>query len=270
MLSFALASRVFLQPVEGRDSSLARYHTPGQGSRDADVESKGKDAISVHNAPRYEKPVVTPYGDDWDVLWLGHCGTELPSPPPEPPRAGGSKAKPKPQPTQLSRLQVTIPNDITVPVPKHLKPHPFALQDALGELFPPHTRVVHAATGTLCTQAYAVSQRGARKLLYQFGLETFTTGWDLMLKDWCDGLYMGKSGAKGETEPMPQCLTVQPPRFSHYLVNREGSSDIQAQGGGYLHKTGSQYIRLSVRKNFRKLVNGEPLDRLLDQWPDST
>lgn len=64
----------------------------------------------------------------------------------------------------------------------HLKAHPFALKDALAEQYPPHARVVHASSATTCTQAYAVSQQGARKLLWQFGLQTLTNGWDFMLK----------------------------------------------------------------------------------------
>lgn len=93
---------------------------------------------------------------------------------------------------------MTIADDPTVPSASHLKPHPFALQDSLADVYPAHTRVVHAASGTACTQAYAVSQQGARKLLWQFGLQTLTTGWDLMLRDWCDGFYPPSEGAREE------------------------------------------------------------------------
>ncbi|CAG8981530.1 hypothetical protein HYALB_00003103 [Hymenoscyphus albidus] len=65
-----------------------------------------------------------------------------------------------------NNLLLTNPNDETVPLPKYLKAHPFGPLDALASSFPPHTRVYHRASGgAICTAAYAVSQRGARRLL---------------------------------------------------------------------------------------------------------
>lgn len=260
---------------------------------DAEGYTQKKHDVQLTKAPSYELPATSPYGDNWDVLWLGHCGTELPASPPSQAKrpdtnGAGQGGGPSSSPAQLSLLRVTMSDDATVPQPANLRPHPFASPDRLGDLYPPQTRIVHAASGTLCTQAYAVSQRGARKLLYQFGLESFTTGFDLMLRDWCDGMYRQgpgttprrrrarasgqKAGYKEDErieEPLPQCLTVQPPLFSHYLTAKETNSDIAAQGGGFLHKTGSQYIRLSVQQNLRRLANGIGLAGLKDQWPGS-
>jgi hypothetical protein len=267
--TFALASRIHLQPLAGGNPPLsARYRPqPGTTSTAEDLKSPAhRNAVSIHAAPPYDRPLVSPYGDDWDVLWLGHCGADFPAHPPALPRARGPGTG---RPAQQSLLRATIPADATVPAPAHLKPHPFALRDRLAADFPPHTRVVHAAAGNTCTLAYAVSQRGARRLLQRFGLETFAAGWDLELGAWCDGLYAeGKkgaaSGAAAGATGAPTCLTVQPPLFSHYWTEGKGS-DIQAQGGGYLHKTGSQYVRLSVKANMAALVEGgEPVD----QWPD--
>ncbi|KAI1778895.1 glycosyltransferase family 25 protein [Hypoxylon cercidicola] len=204
--------------------------------------------------------VESAYGTGWDVLWLGHCGADLPS-------------------AQRS-LIVTIPGDETVPAPKHLKPHPFALQDKLGDVYPPHTRVVHESSGNVCTLAYAVSREGARKLLLEFNSH-YDTQWDLMLQKWCEGGYMTReSGPQADSalgdnkktsqkhrEVPPICLTVQPPLFSHYYPI-DGVSDIQGQGGGYAKGSGSPYIRLSVRENLRRLVTAEPFHEMVDQLPD--
>ncbi|KAI6089125.1 glycosyltransferase family 25 protein [Hypoxylon rubiginosum] len=181
--------------------------------------------------------VESVYGAAWDVLWLGHCGADLP----------------KAQKSLTSPLVVTILEDETVPAPQHLKPHPFALQDKLGKQYPPHTRVVHASSGNVCTLAYAVSQEGARKLLLDFN-SRYDAQWDLMLQKWCEGT-------------PPTCLTVQPPLFSHYYP-KGGASDIQGQGGGYAKGSGSPYIRLSVRENLGRLVTGEPFSQMVDQLPD--
>lgn len=234
------------------------------------------------------KATSSPYGDDWDVLWLGHCGTEFPtaassSPkskqPPLPPTHPNTGYQPKTNAegsVSLPPLRVIIPDDPTVPQPQHLKPHPFALADPLGEDYPPHTRVVHASRGTICTQAYAVSQQGARKLLYQFGLQSLTAGWDLVLKDWCDGGYfsadLGEEGAKKPRPRQPICVTVQPPLFSHHY-GKASASDIMSPGGGFLNgKTKGEmtpYIRYSVRLNMGKLVEGvTDLEDLVDQFPD--
>lgn len=279
MQSFALASRIFVQPVTGQKHAISKAYTPAPGTTSTSEDlkpAKDRHLLPVHSAPAYDRPVVSPYGDAFDVLWLGHCGTAFPAhPPPAASQHHGGVAAPPGtgKPAQLPLLRVTLPRDATVPAARHLRPHPFAGPDALAELqLPPHTRVVHAASATTCTLAYAVSQAGARRLLRQFALETFSTGWDLMLGAWCDGLYMehrgGAGGAGGREERTPVCLTVQPPLFSHYMDEGKGS-DIQAQGGGYLHKTGSQYVRLSVKRNLRRLVEeGWEEKDLVDQWPD--
>ncbi|KAI0440164.1 hypothetical protein F4803DRAFT_528661 [Xylaria telfairii] len=196
------------------------------------------------------------YGDGWDVLWLGHCGADLPL---EPPPA----------------LTISIPNDNTVPAPKHLKPHPFALHDKLGEEYAAHTRVVHAANGNVCSLAYAVSHRGARRLLRRLGREGFVDQWDLMLRDYCMGGYEDRAGehesSKEEAGGPPVCLTVQPPLISHHYAGDEGASvsDIRGQGGGLARgKKGTPYVRLSVQENLSRLVAGFPENSLVDQLPD--
>ncbi|KIH86906.1 hypothetical protein SPBR_08388 [Sporothrix brasiliensis 5110] len=281
-------------PAEEQSSDHAHVYRLIVAASDAKGYTQKKHDVPLASAPEYEWATTSPYGDDWDVLWLGHCGTEFPASPPSftkrPDTIGGTQSGgPSSAPAQLSLLRVIMADDVTVPQPADLRPHPFALPDQIGKQYPPHTRVVHTASGTLCTQTYAVSQRGARKLLYQFGLASFTTGFDLMLRDWCDGMYRQGPGTTprrrraatttgggqlagddGAEEPLPQCLTVQPPLFSHFLVAKETSSDIGAQGGGFLHKTGSQYIRLSVQQNLRRLANGVGLSGLKDQWPEES
>ncbi|KAI1504872.1 glycosyltransferase family 25 protein [Biscogniauxia marginata] len=201
------------------------------------------------------------YGEDWDVLWLGHCGTDLPGPS---------------QRDVVSPLKVALASDETVPHPQHLRPHPFALPDKLGEAYPPRTRLVHAPRGTVCSLAYAVSRRGARKLARRFfgGEGPPPYQWDLMLRDWCQGGFappddggqrMTRGGGGGGDPPV--CVTVQPPLVSHYYAGG-GASDIRGQGGGYARGRGSPYIRLSVRANLRRLVAGLPEDEMVDQLPD--
>ena len=246
---FAQAARAFTQRVPGK--SQQSFAEELLSSRFPDREQ------DFNRLPYTVPPRLSPYGDSWDVLWLGHCGTEIPR---------------VPKKVNMSALKVLVPDDPTVPAPRHLKAHPFALQDAIGELYPPHTRVVHLSMNTTCTQAYAVSQRGARKLLWQFGLQTFTTGWDLMLRDWCDGSYTQAStdSTNGNLPTkLPVCVTVQPPLFSQHY-GKGAASDITAPGGGFISKKKEMtpYIRLSVRLNMERMVNGAGLEDLVDQWED--
>ncbi|KAI3326891.1 hypothetical protein HD806DRAFT_375104 [Xylariaceae sp. AK1471] len=233
----------------------------------------------------------SPYGDDWDVLWLGHCGADLPIA-----RQDRSSSPLSSSSSPLS-LKISLPDDVTVPAPKHLKPHPFALHDKLAAVYPAHTRVVHAAKGNICSLAYAVSQRGARKLLWRFTQEGFVYQWDLMLRDYCMGEYedeggdrrggSGKEGGRKERGEQaqesvsPVCLTVQPPLINHHYagegITRGGGkatggasvSNIRGQGGGFVRgKKGTPYVRLSVQENLRRLLAGFPVDGLVDQLPD--
>ncbi|KAL1859823.1 hypothetical protein VTK73DRAFT_7443 [Phialemonium thermophilum] len=253
----ALASRGFLRPAKSGSSRPLAGHSP---EREHLGNGNDATAVSVNDLPAGRQPSMPPYGDHWDVLWLGHCGTDLPSS--------------DPSGVQQQPALVTIPDDETVPPPAHLRPHPFARPDeALRSRFPPHTRVVHRVTpGTACSQAYAVSQRGARRLLWLFGTETMTTGWDFLLRHW------RTKKAKTAEEPSrtrlgvpvpPVCLAVQPPVFGHHY-GKGGGSDITAPGGGYLgsEREMTPYVRLSVRMNLGKLARGDGISQLADQWPE--
>jgi hypothetical protein len=257
MAIFSLASRAYLRPL--RASPSRSLMNPNQESAD------GKpNVFNVFEADKSYPPWNYPYGGNWDMLWLGHIGTEMPSDWKD--LDTNTKYPPR------SLTTITIPDDDTVPVPEHLKSHPFADRpDHMSAVFPPHTRLVHESRNTMGAQAYAVTQQGARRLLHQFGLNTFTSGYDVLLRDWCDGVYH----ADGKQKSRPVCLTVNPPLFSHYYA-KSGGSDIHGIGGGFMKKVGSPYVRLSVKANMgRMLDRGSTedmdvglLDGLVDQWPD--
>lgn len=184
-----------------------------------------------------------PYGRDWEILWLGHCGAALPPASPNSPN------------------RITIENDPTVPEPQYLKPMTNANLDPVGSLYPPHTRVVHRTNTTLCTIAYAVTQTGARRLLYEFAIRELVKGYDFALSDYCNGLTRGAT-----KQTMPLCITVQPPLFSHHFSER-GGSDIMAVGAGGKPQHGTRYVKWSVKMNLERLVRGEA--GILEQWPDT-
>ena len=117
--------------------------------------------IDFATVPSVPVARTTPYGDDWDVIWLGHCEMHLP-------------------PYGI----LTIHNDPTVPEHRHLRSF---IETELTPLvsYPEHTRTVFLGTreGT-CSLAYAVTQSAARRMLYQIGIEKLQSPFRKCLS-WC-------------------------------------------------------------------------------------
>lgn len=227
---------------------------------------------SVYSASPQPPPhSSSPYGNpaDFDILWIGHCGAGFPR----------SPNTEKNQPVTAANVMLTQTDDDTVPSGRHLKAHPFqGTLDPLASAYPPHTRIFHRATGgELCTVAYAVSQRGARRLLHQFGVKGWNGIFDSELGRWCAGEDpdMGPhappappAGGKAARQAKDRiCLTSQPPIFAHHHP-QQGESDIGGLGGGYAKKFETKYLRLSVRMNLERIVHGARDRDLVDQWPD--
>jgi hypothetical protein len=257
---------------------------------------------------QHRDPRISPYGDpeNWDILWLGHCGAGFPRQPADTESSIGRHS-----------ILLADPNDPTVPMPGHLRAHPFGPLDALGETHEPHTRVYHRASGgALCTVAYAVSKRGARRLLHEFGIRKWSRIWDVEMGDWCAGDDFTiqpttalvpsptpqeslSGGLAAEIEEFPssspsedvglsgvrekekrdattndrkrrgqrKCITSQPAIFAHHQpFGRE--SNIVGLGGRYARNVETKYVRLSTRMNLEALLRGDPEETLVDQWPD--
>lgn len=92
------------------------------------------------------KPGITPhspYGDDWDLLWLGHCSAGIGS--------------------DIDR-RLVIENDFTVP-PIERRVNYASVPDFEKKGYDNSTRLVFQANWGVCMYAYALSFRGAQKLL---------------------------------------------------------------------------------------------------------
>lgn len=207
--------------------------------------------ISYADLPSTVPPKTSPYGDDWDVLWLGHCGVRRPeSGLAQPWEAKGRK---------IPRGYVHHEKDDTVPAIRHLE-HFGDIDPKVGKLghqFKNHTRIVHHALDGTCTFAYAVSQEGARKLLYELGVLRFDDYYDIMLRSFCDG-------QPGHPQ-RHTCLTVQPTLFDHYEpLDPELDVDTHTikRERGF-----SNYIRSSTRLNIPRLLTRKT--DYIDQWPNA-
>ena len=193
--------------------------------------------LDFDDLPSVQPPSASPYGDDWDLLWLGHCGMHLPF--------GG--------------LAIHH-NDVSVPETKHLRSWDISEVTPLAT-YPPHTRIVMRQVETpVCSLVYAISQRGARKLLYSLSLQKLDDPYDVMLRAWCQGL----DGNEAHV-----CPGVLPQLFDHY--RRAGSktvdSDISEPIQEVRAKAETLNIRWSVRLNMEKLLRGDT--DYDDQYPDT-
>lgn len=192
--------------------------------------------VSASSVQHSITPITSPYGDDWDVLWLGHCGSCV----------------------AYSPRSMLFENDETVPEISKISSFDDR-ERTFMQKYPQHTRVVTRVYDTTCTLGYAVSQRGARALLYELGLQKLDAPFDNMLRDFCEG----KSG-RGEHK----CVTVLPQLFDHHrrAVSPAFDSDISFHPGDVRDKAFTLNVRWSVRLNMAKLLRGET--EYEDQWPD--
>lgn len=233
---FALSSRALIQPLSSNPSSYVdpTFPTPSPGF---DIKN-----IRFNQLPETVIPLHSPYGDDWDVLWLGHCGMKFPEPDTTPNHPLG---------------RVVHENDLTVPQKQFI--HFQWGTSTLTDQYPAHTRVVHHPSDAVCSLVYAISQRGARRILYEFGIHKFTSNFDIMLREFCDGTNDRMRG---------NCLTVQPQLFQHHRPQgaRKGFSEIADHGDEYNEKAYTKNIRWSVRINFPTILLGDT--EYIDQWVD--
>ncbi|KAK4137117.1 glycosyltransferase family 25 protein [Trichocladium antarcticum] len=237
---FALAARALTQPLHGSPNTNTyldpTFPHPGPDSPGAIGD------IAFPEFPATVPPTVSPYGDNWDVFWIGHCGMHFPF--------EGSRNIPK---GRIIRL-----NDSTVAPKRNIWTFniPFTLKDQ----YPAHTRAYHHVQEGVCSLGYAVSQRGARKLLHEVGLKPLSEPFDLLLRAYCEGDRGRRAGR--------QCLTTQPGVFQHHRAAGPASamSDIGEHGDGWRELPMTDMIRWSVRMNADVLMEGQT--DFVDQWPD--
>ncbi|KAH8888940.1 hypothetical protein GQ53DRAFT_870612 [Thozetella sp. PMI_491] len=133
----------------------------------------------------------SPYGDSWDLLWLGHCGDVKPT-------AGSDPL--------VSRMDETLPDS---PLYRQM----------YGDYtyYPPQLRLAHWTIRPGCTYAYAITSAAAQAI-YQTGQEGMNEIVTVELRWWCT-----KGGLK--------CITVTPELFHHHKKAGEVASEIAVLEG---------------------------------------
>ncbi|KAK3337215.1 hypothetical protein B0T19DRAFT_437884 [Cercophora scortea] len=234
---FAVSAHALTQPLQGFSGAYADETFPNPSSDSPGVLPD----IPFNRLPATVAPKRSPYGDNWDVLWIGHCGMHFPFP--------DNKVIPK---GRVIRL-----NDETVAQRRYL--WTFNKPFTLKEKYPDHTRAVHHSQEGVCSLAYAVTQKAARQLLHELALKPFTDAFDIMLRFFCEG-------SKGRA--YHNCLTLQPALFHHHrpVGPHADASNIGNHGGGYRDKPSTDMVRWSVRMNIEALLEGRT--DFVDEYPD--
>ncbi|KAI1500959.1 glycosyltransferase family 25 protein [Biscogniauxia marginata] len=187
----------------------------------------------------------SPYGQNWDMLWLGSCVTNF-----------DEDLAPHlqiPDEDRESR-KVLIKNDPTVPSLKHIKANGSFNWDS----YPPQTRIVYVPGDNVCSFTYALSTSGAEKALQYMGIEGQNKPFDNHLSDLC------RLRANGM-----RCISVVPSLFVHHRPKGRISSDSDINGNWQdeeVREVGfTENVVYSTRLNLKSLVRGLAPGK---QWED--
>ncbi|KIN05436.1 glycosyltransferase family 25 protein [Oidiodendron maius Zn] len=172
----------------------------------------------------------SPYGDDWDVIWPGHCGDEMPK--------------------HEDQLYI-IEHDETVAPKEHQ-----TWLKGLAE-YPEGTRLIQRAGAPICSFGYGVSYRGAQKLLMALAVKGMgALAFDNALATLCRDGFLDV-----------QCYSVQPELIHHHRSAGSLSRDSDILGGDtgkFRPKAETDTIVLSARLNMEPLLTGS--EEFIKQW----
>ncbi|KAF2762391.1 hypothetical protein EJ05DRAFT_506126 [Pseudovirgaria hyperparasitica] len=147
-------------------------------------------AIKAREFTKAPSTAISPYGDDWDILWLGHCGEWY------------NKDDP---PEHLSWP------DETVCSRKDYRSI-YAPESHLG--LPEGQRTIMRSVSPICTWAYAVTDVGAARLV-EWASKAQDQAFDIKTRAACSSGHL-------------KCISVVDQLFSQYQLNNEigSTSDI--------------------------------------------
>ncbi|KAI2642940.1 glycosyltransferase family 25 protein [Xylaria nigripes] len=187
----------------------------------------------------------SPYGNDWDVLWLGHCGEIFPEFLPE---NVGKPEHPK---------FVILDDETVAPLSKIT-----GLVDFKS--YPEFTRWIHVSGCPICSFAYALSRSGARKVLFDLSVDHLYGTFDNALAGLC------RDGASGKEDGLrAKCLSVTPPVFFHHRAKGSFSRDSDIQNNDSPDAPGrekgtTENIVWSARNNIRNMMLGLEMENQFD------
>jgi hypothetical protein len=193
-----------------------------------DEPQTGKDSAS--------SPTHSPYGANWDIIWLGHCG---------------SHSDPDTRRFVLKN-DPTVPRESDIHVPAG-SPEPASLWKEPG------TRIMYKSGHGVCSWTYAVSFIGAQKLVSAMSIEPFNQGFDQGLGRLCSSGIL-------------RCTHIFPPIFGAHApagsANRESDITGHRAGTETRERGRTHNVLWSTRLNIKNILEGKKVDAQWDGIPD--
>lgn len=182
-----------------------------------------------------ETPCASPYGDDWDILWLGHCGIECK--------------------TDLPFYQT--PNDPTIPEPRHFLPY---WRDPPPFERPDRARLTCTINDGVCTGMYAVSYHGAQRILAALSVNPSGLAEEIDIGAQFD-VSLGRMCGQG----YPRCFAPYPSLTGAFRPagGAERASDIHDEKGGTVGFA-SWAVLYSTMLNVKQILRREPVQATWD------
>ena len=170
-----------------------------------------------------------PYGQNWDLLWIGHCGAQA------------SRYYPYHDPSAADSQ------------------HSWSYEAPPPEIQyrPAQTRLVFQVSDIVCTTGYAISNRGARKL------ENLYPSADHEVDIWLRAVCAEEPGIVCLSS-FPQMFSMaynSPSNIGDNSAGAQGSSDPKDWGGG-------PGVQISARVNAALGLAGKGPDAWKKEWPD--
>lgn len=253
LTDFARSVRALTQPLAGTN---ATYSDPTFPIVQDPTLFPGM--MRFEDLPVTEIPQHSPYGDNWDILMPGHCGVQSP--------VVGVPEEFKERAGLLPKGHVVQHDDPTVPEPHYIRTFD-------NGNFPPytqlekgvnHTRITHHALHFVCSHGYAISQRGARRLLNHVGIRALDGPFDRMMEIYCQ--------RKELRNVRGACIATQPSIVGQHRPAGSVTKDFEIESPWFQNAHGNREhgftdnVRISAQENIGNLVYGRPLK---DLHPDT-
>lgn len=181
-----------------------------------------------------QDPGVAPYGDTWDIIWIGHCGSN-----------------------HDGNFRIYSWNDTTVPP----EDREYWFDTGLSpEQHTPGTRSVYQFGRTTCSSGYAISLQGAAKLVEYF--KSSDENLDLKLSSACtretDMTCLGV---------WPQIVTAVNTKSN---IDHDGDGVGRPEDSEELHIEAGPALQFSARVNAKGVIeSGYGRDEWIPEWNTS-
>ncbi|KEF57743.1 uncharacterized protein A1O9_05663 [Exophiala aquamarina CBS 119918] len=202
--------------------------------------ARGTRWLMNHTGPSY-----SPYGDGWDILWIGHCSAHS---------------------HHSDTRRWVIRKDLTVPPPSKrdamLQPYDLGYWEGAPD-FDTQTRIIYKAGYGFCFAGWAVSLRGAEKILHKLSMLPYGLAVDLGVAEMCaHGTYNITCLA-----PFPAYVGISKPAGNSSrgsdIVDGSGkgrAGDLATRGNPgakFREEPESERVVFSTRMNIPRLLIGD-------------